>query len=121
MRTETLEIDLGSPIYINPEQYRIKKDRYSFKDFLRANSKQNDPEILRLGYYSQDLFINKLSNAKALDKQLQRIRCKYFCRLANFISCRLIKNDDVITRKIVSSFSKFCCNMVSTYWRLRNL
>ncbi len=121
MRTDTIEIDPGSRMYINPEQYRIKKDRYFFKDFLRANSEQNGQEFLKSGYYGCDLFFNKLSNVKTIDQQLQKIKCQYFCRLANFISYRFFKNNDVnIPRKIVSSFSKFCCDMISIYWRLRN-
>ncbi len=121
LRTDTIEIDPGSRMYINPEQYRIKKDRYSFRDFLRANSRQDGLEFFRLGYYGRDLFINKLANAKIVDKQVQRIKCQYFCGLANFISCRFIKGNGNITREIVGFFSNFCCNLISIYWRLRNI
>lgn len=118
IRTETIEIDPGSPIYINPEKYRVIKDRNSFKDFLKANSKQNNSESFALGYYNKNLFKDRRLDIRALDRQLQKIRCKYFCRLANFILGCLIKRSDVITRKIVYSFSRLCCNVISIYWKL---
>ncbi|MFH1339224.1 MAG: radical SAM protein [Candidatus Omnitrophota bacterium] len=120
MRTQIIELDPGSPMYVNPSKYRIIKERDSFSEFYYQNNGRADNYFgFKLGYcyHMPDAEIAKSASDRInpLEKQLRQRMCKDFCRISN-----LVKADKAFFEKIISLFSRLVCHFAYLCWKIKD-
>jgi len=120
IRTQIIELDPGSPMYENPSEYHIIREKKSFLDFYRQNkNKLNSCFGIKLGYYHQindeaPQKIFAIDELNPLEQLLQTKMCNDFCRIAN-----LFKGKTNVSEKIISRFSKITCCLMSFFWKIK--
>lgn len=124
IRTECLNLDPASPMYVEPEKYKIVKIWNSFMDFYYAHGNIKNPLISSVaGYYLQNFFKEKksirLTKAEISQIWSEKILCKSFCRLAADLSAKLKRKNIKIPIRIISIFSNLICNCMKTFWKLQ--
>lgn len=120
MRTQIIELDPGSLMYTNPQNYNIVNEKKYFLDFYYENKNwKNSPPLVKLGYYhcipDTKQKVNIKNGLNPLEKELDAFMCRYFCRIAN-----LIETNNIFFEKLISFLSKLFCRFVHFYWIATN-
>ncbi len=114
IRTEIIGLDPASPMYMEPEKYKIVKVWGSFMDYYDAHMGAKNFLKPILGYYAEALCkkrvtVKKLTEAQFFENGIRKIYCKNFCRLNNFLSRKFkIKNMGLSTMMFSVLSNLFC-------------
>ncbi|MBW1971829.1 MAG: hypothetical protein DRG20_02990 [Deltaproteobacteria bacterium] len=77
IRTFLISIEPGSPWYLDPDRYGIKKSLKTFMDFYNFHKNGGSP-FSDLGYYIPNYF-DKNDDETDFAKKIMAIKCKKFC------------------------------------------
>lgn len=77
IRTFTIEMEPGSPWYLDPEEFGVKTSLRNFMDFYRYHSGE-ESAFSSLGYWVPNYF-QWVQDQTGFEEALQEIRCRYFC------------------------------------------
>jgi radical SAM superfamily enzyme YgiQ (UPF0313 family) len=108
IRTFTIEMEPGSPWYLDPEQYGVETSLKNFMDFYHYHSGDKSA-FSSLGYWIPDYF-EEDKDERGFEEALQKIKCRHFC----FIHPE--------ARKSSSPFwGRRLCDLSNLFWRVREL
>jgi radical SAM superfamily enzyme YgiQ (UPF0313 family) len=125
IRTALVGLEPASPIYLEPEKYKIVKVWSSFMDYYYAHMGINNFLKPILGYYTRGFCkkkntIKNSTEAQFFEKEISRLYCNNFCRLNNFLLRKLkIKNMKLFTG-MFSMASYLLCTFVTQLLKYKN-
>jgi radical SAM superfamily enzyme YgiQ (UPF0313 family) len=79
LRALSIEMEPGSPWYINPERFGVVTSRRSFADFVKAHSIATEGTYTSLGYY----IISPIILKNPLIQRIRRVILEGVCRSLN--------------------------------------
>jgi hypothetical protein len=107
IRTFTIEMEPGSPWFIDPETFHVKTSLHNFMDFYHYHSGERSP-FSSLGYWIPDYFPG-VEDEMGFEERLQKAKCRHFC---------FIHPDG---RKSSSPFwGRRFCDLSSLFWRTKH-
>jgi radical SAM superfamily enzyme YgiQ (UPF0313 family) len=77
IRTFTIEMEPGSPWFIDPEMFHVKTSLQNFMDFYHYHSKERSP-FSSLGYWIPNYF-SGVEDEMGFEERLQKAKCRHFC------------------------------------------
>ncbi len=108
IRTFTIEMEPGSPWYLDPETFGVKTNIRSFMDFYHYHSGEKNA-FSSLGYWIPDYF-KGVTDEKDFEERLQKIKCHQFC---------FIHPD---ARKSLSPFwGRRLCDASNLFWKVKKM
>jgi radical SAM superfamily enzyme YgiQ (UPF0313 family) len=108
IRTFTIEMEPGSPAFMDPDEYGLKTSLRTFMDFYHYHS-GDENTFSSLGYWIPDLF-EGVEDEKEFEKALQNVKCRHFC----FIHPN--------ARSSSSAFwGRSLCNLSSLFWKVKRV
>lgn len=122
IHTEPLSLIPASPMEIDPSRYGIIKTKKRFMDFFQNSGISNSSFFpTDLGYFKVDFCFSDQNCKGACDefcfkRNLQKIKCKNFCKLVD-----LITGNRFVPSKAIFLLSKLLCNVSNVYWKLESL
>lgn len=107
IRTFTIEMEPGSPWYLDPESFGVKTSMRSFMDFYHYHSGEKNT-FSSLGYWIPDYF-RDVEDEKGFEEALQKVKCRHFC----FIHPN--------ARKSLRPFwGRRLCDLSHLYWKAKH-
>jgi hypothetical protein len=107
IRTFTIEMEPGSPWFIDPETFHVKTSLHNFMDFYHYHSGERSP-FSSLGYWIPDYFPG-VEDEMGFEERLQKAKCRHFC---------FIHPDG---RKLSSPFwGRRFCDLSSLFWKTKH-
>lgn len=102
---DTINVEPASPMHMNPEKYKIKITSKKFSDFCVGYDKIKT-------YFEPTGYINpefRIRGGTIPDyvKQIKKIKCRYFCRMGNYI---IFKRFSLLPR--------FVCVGAGCFWKV---
>jgi radical SAM superfamily enzyme YgiQ (UPF0313 family) len=108
IRTFAIEMEPGSPLYIDSETFDVRTSLRSFVDFYHHHSGEKGAAS-SLGYWIPGYF-QDVEGERGFEEALQRIKCRHFCFL------------HPNARKSSSPFwGRRYCDLSSLYWKMKDL
>jgi radical SAM superfamily enzyme YgiQ (UPF0313 family) len=108
IRTFTIEMEPGSPWYVDPEAFGVKTSVRSFMDFFHYHSGEKNA-FSSLGYWIPDYF-KGVTDEKGFEERIQQIKCQDFC---------FIHPD---ARRSLSPFwGRRLCDLSSLFWKAKQV
>jgi radical SAM superfamily enzyme YgiQ (UPF0313 family) len=108
IRTFTIEMEPGSPWYLDREAFGVKSGLQTFMDFYHYHSGQKNA-FCSSGYWIPDYF-RGVEDEKGFEEALQKVRCRHFC----FIHPNARKSSTPF-------WGRRLCDLSSLFWRSKNL
>lgn len=124
IRTECLDLDPASPMYLDPEKYKIVKNWNHFMDYYYANSNTDNLFTNNIsGYYQKDFFseskFTSSTKPEIFKNEFEKMVCNNFCRLTDHLCARFKKRGLRLPVKIVSLLSNLICTLVNCFWKCK--
>lgn len=119
-------LEPASPMYRDPEGYGILRTRFSFDDFLRTDEQEDKEGFLtpRPGFFKKDFACGRRTSGAVSEyefrRQVQRVICRYSCRLGGFIDDKLPPGLQRLLSPYVRICAVFICRMCFSPRRLRS-
>ncbi len=107
IRTFTISMEPCSSIFLNPEEFGVETSIRTFMDFYHYHSLEENP-FSSLGYWIPDYF-KGIKNEKEFERELLRIKCKYFC---SFHPDPFFSSTPFWGRRL--------CDLSSLLWKIKN-
>ncbi len=108
IRTFAIEMEPGSPLYVDSETFDVKTSLRSFIDFYHYHSGKKGVSS-SLGYWIPNYF-QDVEDEQGFEETLQRIKCRHFCSL------------HPNARKSLSPFwGRRFCDLSSLFWKVKDL
>jgi radical SAM superfamily enzyme YgiQ (UPF0313 family) len=108
IRTFTIEMEPGSPWYLDLEVFGVKTSLRNFMDFYHYHSGEGNA-FSSLGYWIPNHF-RGVEDEKAFAELLQKVKCRHFC----FIHPN-------VRRSSMPFWGRRLCDLSSLYWKSKNL
>ena len=105
----TSQIDPGSFWSLRPERFGIETSQKTFLNFYNFNKRSDISYYTHLGYYIPGYYTDlNINNQTTFRKEIQKIRCKYFCLLSGtstWLGANLV--------------GRLKCTILNLFWQLK--
>jgi radical SAM superfamily enzyme YgiQ (UPF0313 family) len=108
IRTFTIEMEPGSPWYLDREVFGVKTALQNFMDFYHYHSGQKNA-FSSSGYWIPNYF-RGVEDEKGFEEALQKVKCRHFC----FIHPNARKSS-------MPFWGRRLCDLSNLFWKLKSL